>query len=265
MTIVIPQAEPPFARRAVLAYQYPRAAPKQTKPADNVQVMLCTIELDRSLAIAGDPSSRSFLQDMADWARITRNLYLWDDTVNFSHHVSPFPTQWLGWEGLDFDLTVDLGAPSAASRAAISTLYNQRSWILPPRRVTCLVSTDGARFQEIQTLADENRRPLTPGTTTGPVSSAMISPRVLEPPPSQRDRVRPAWPCRAPSAARSRSCGVSPRGGIRRDAHRQGHRPELQPGVRDAHPLHAFPQRIGALAESSSVDSGRIRANSSPP
>ena len=62
-----------------------------TKPAPNVQVMLCTIELNRSLPIATDPGSRAFRKDIADWGRISRNIYLWDYIVNFSHHVSPFP------------------------------------------------------------------------------------------------------------------------------------------------------------------------------
>jgi hypothetical protein len=76
---------------STLAYQYSRQAPRMTKPASNVQVMLCTIELNRSLPIATDPGSESFRRDIADWSRITRNLYLWDYVVNFSHHVSPFP------------------------------------------------------------------------------------------------------------------------------------------------------------------------------
>ena len=61
------------------------------KPAANVQIMLCTIELNRSLPIEDDPSSRQFLQDIVDWGKISRNIYLWDYTVNFNHHVSPFP------------------------------------------------------------------------------------------------------------------------------------------------------------------------------
>jgi hypothetical protein len=76
---------------STLAYQYSRPAPRLTRPAANVQIMLCTIELNRSLPIAEDPSSRSFLQDIVDWGKISRNIYLWDYTVNFSHHVSPFP------------------------------------------------------------------------------------------------------------------------------------------------------------------------------
>jgi hypothetical protein len=76
---------------STLAYQYSRRAPRLVRPAPNVEVMLCTIELGRSRPIAEDPSSRSFVRDIEDWSRICSNLYLWDYTVNFSHHVSPFP------------------------------------------------------------------------------------------------------------------------------------------------------------------------------
>ncbi len=76
---------------STLAYQYSRPAPRLTRPAPNVEVMLCTIELDRSRPIPDAPSSASFVRDIEDWSRICGNLYLWDYTVNFSHHVSPFP------------------------------------------------------------------------------------------------------------------------------------------------------------------------------
>ncbi len=76
---------------STLAYQYSRSAPKVTKPEPNVQVMLCTIELNRSQPIAEDPRSKSFLKDIVDWGKIANHIYLWDYTVNFSHHISPFP------------------------------------------------------------------------------------------------------------------------------------------------------------------------------
>jgi hypothetical protein len=76
---------------STLAYQYSRPAPRLVRPAANVEVMLCTIELNRSLPIADDPSSASFVRDIEAWGRICGNIYLWDYTVNFSHHVSPFP------------------------------------------------------------------------------------------------------------------------------------------------------------------------------
>lgn len=76
---------------STLAYQYSRQAPVKTRPADNVQIMLCTIELNRSQPIATDSTSRSFLKDINDWGRICNHIYLWDYTVNFAHNISPFP------------------------------------------------------------------------------------------------------------------------------------------------------------------------------
>jgi len=76
---------------STLAYQYSRKAPAKTKPAPNVQIMLCTIEVNRSKPIEKDSSSFSFVQDIRNWGKLTNNIYLWDYTVNFSHHVTPFP------------------------------------------------------------------------------------------------------------------------------------------------------------------------------
>ena len=84
-------AEFPDKMISTLAYQYSRKAPKHVKPADNVQIMLCTIELNRSKNIENDPLSISFLKDITDWGKISKNIYLWDYTVNFSHHITPFP------------------------------------------------------------------------------------------------------------------------------------------------------------------------------
>ncbi len=76
---------------STLAYIYSRKAPMQTRPRKNVQVMLCTIELNRSLPIAADSASRSFIKDIEDWGRISDHIYLWDYTVDFAHSISPFP------------------------------------------------------------------------------------------------------------------------------------------------------------------------------
>jgi len=76
---------------ATLAYQFSRTAPLKTKPADNVLVRLCTIELNRSRPIQHDSLSQSFVKDITDWGKICKNIYLWDYTINFNHSVSPFP------------------------------------------------------------------------------------------------------------------------------------------------------------------------------
>lgn len=76
---------------STLAYEYSRQAPKITKPLPNVQIMLCTIELNRSKPMDEDSTSLSFCKDITDWGKIASNIYLWDYTVNFSHSTSPFP------------------------------------------------------------------------------------------------------------------------------------------------------------------------------
>ena len=76
---------------STLAYQSTRPAPRLTRPAPNVEIMLCTIECDRSRPLADSPSGRAFVRDLEDWTRISGRVYLWDYTVNFSHFVSPFP------------------------------------------------------------------------------------------------------------------------------------------------------------------------------
>lgn len=82
-----------FPRKIIstLAYQYSRHAPAITKPADNVQVMLCTIELNRSKPIDEDSTSLSFVKDIVDWGKICKHIYLWDYTIDFAHSVCPFP------------------------------------------------------------------------------------------------------------------------------------------------------------------------------
>ncbi len=76
---------------STLAYQYSRQAPKNIKPAANVNIMLCTIELNRSIAIKDDPGAASFRHDLEDWANITEDILLWDYVIQFENLVSPFP------------------------------------------------------------------------------------------------------------------------------------------------------------------------------
>ena len=75
---------------STLAYQYSRAAPKVTKPRENVNIMFCNIECNRSQPIATDPSSASFRRDMEDWAALTDNILVWDYVIQFKKYaVSP--------------------------------------------------------------------------------------------------------------------------------------------------------------------------------
>lgn len=76
---------------STLAYEYSRAAPKHIKPRKNVNIMLCSIECNRSRSIEADTGSRSFVKDVVDWTNLTSNIFLWDYVVQFSNYVSPFP------------------------------------------------------------------------------------------------------------------------------------------------------------------------------
>ncbi len=76
---------------STLAYQFSRQAPGIIKPRKNVQIMLCTIELNRSKEIENDPSSAAFVSDIKNWAAISDHIFLWDYTVDFAHHITPFP------------------------------------------------------------------------------------------------------------------------------------------------------------------------------
>jgi hypothetical protein len=76
---------------STLAYQYTRPAPTRIKPLDNVNIMFCSIECNRSKALALDPSSVSFVKDTRDWCNLTGNIFMWDYVVQFRNLLSPFP------------------------------------------------------------------------------------------------------------------------------------------------------------------------------
>lgn len=76
---------------STLAYQYSRAAPKVTKPQENVNIMFCNIECNRSQPIATDSTSASFRRDMEEWAMLTDNILVWDYVIQFKNLISPFP------------------------------------------------------------------------------------------------------------------------------------------------------------------------------
>ena len=60
---------------------------------------------------------------------------------------------WLGFEGADLDLVIDLQNVQTVSRVSCGFLENQFSWIFLPREVTVAVSEDGRRFQTVRSTA----------------------------------------------------------------------------------------------------------------
>ena len=74
---------------STLAYQYTRKAPLHIKPAPNVLITLCSIECDRSAAIA--EKCQDFARDLEEWGKLTDNVRIWDYTTQFTNFLAPFP------------------------------------------------------------------------------------------------------------------------------------------------------------------------------
>ncbi len=53
---------------------------------------------------------------------------------------------WQGYEAIDMDVVVDLGAVKPINKLSIGCLQDQNSWIFMPTEVAFLVSKDGSRF-----------------------------------------------------------------------------------------------------------------------
>jgi hypothetical protein len=81
----------PDKQISTLAYQYTRSAPQNIKPLDNVNIMFCSIECNRSQALDKDKRSESFVKDMKDWSALTSNIFMWDYVVQFKNYLTPFP------------------------------------------------------------------------------------------------------------------------------------------------------------------------------
>ncbi len=76
---------------STLSYWYSRTAPVEIEMRDNVHIMFCNIECNRSRPIQYDPSSESFVRDINIWRKYCGNIFLWDYDIQFSNLISPFP------------------------------------------------------------------------------------------------------------------------------------------------------------------------------
>jgi len=76
---------------STLAYEYGRHAPRTLRPAENVNIMLCSIEAFRDKPLTEDTASADFVQDLKDWGRIAKDIIIWDYVIQFPNLLSPFP------------------------------------------------------------------------------------------------------------------------------------------------------------------------------
>lgn len=81
----------PDKQISTLAYQFTRSAPQNIAPLENVNIMFCSIECNRSMPLADDPRSKGFVIDMKDWSNLTNNIFVWDYVVQFKNYLTPFP------------------------------------------------------------------------------------------------------------------------------------------------------------------------------
>lgn len=63
--------------------------------------------------------------------------------------------RWVGYEGKDLDLTIDLGEVKPIRLISVRTLVSPSQWIMPHRGIWMWVSTDGKNFEDIYDLPAE--------------------------------------------------------------------------------------------------------------
>jgi hypothetical protein len=66
---------------------------------------------------------------------------------------------WLGFEGTDLDVVIDLQKVQTVKHVSCGLLENQFSWIFLPREVTVALSADGKRFLSVWTTTIDAPRP----------------------------------------------------------------------------------------------------------
>lgn len=87
------RAEFPNNYIETLAYAYSRPAPRHLKPADNVVISLCNIEVNMILPMndKGDFFNRGFGEDFDKWGGISKNILFWDYPDNCLTTHLPYP------------------------------------------------------------------------------------------------------------------------------------------------------------------------------
>jgi hypothetical protein len=78
-----------------LAYQYTQKPPRTVRPRDNVMPCLCSIGCDFAEPISTGVTAANlkFKNDIAGWAAISKQLYIWDYAASYSEYLMPFPVE----------------------------------------------------------------------------------------------------------------------------------------------------------------------------
>jgi len=62
---------------------------------------------------------------------------------------------WQGFQGVDLDVTIDLGEKRSIEEISIGFLQDQRSWIFMPEEVIYFISEDGELFEKMTTIKND--------------------------------------------------------------------------------------------------------------
>jgi hypothetical protein len=76
---------------STLAYLFSMQPPRHVRPLPNVNIMLCSIDCRREVPLTDNASGREFMKAIDGWAKISRNIFVWDYGINFDNMVAPFP------------------------------------------------------------------------------------------------------------------------------------------------------------------------------
>jgi hypothetical protein len=76
--------------------------------------------------------------------------------IDFQRGGDSFRTGgWQGYEGVDIEVVVDLGASQPIRKLSLGCIQDQGAWIFMPSEVTFFKSDDGAAFSKISTIAND--------------------------------------------------------------------------------------------------------------
>lgn len=76
-----------------LGYGYTALPPSHTKPAENVYILVSSIAAYKEQPVSSIPSASAFRRQLAGWAALTGNIFVWDYATQFTHYLAPFPVQ----------------------------------------------------------------------------------------------------------------------------------------------------------------------------
>ncbi|MEO7531411.1 MAG: DUF4838 domain-containing protein [Sediminibacterium sp.] len=82
----------PDKKITTLAYGYSAHATVNTRPANNVVIMLSSIDAYRSKSLEKEETATSFRNNLLQWKEKTSQLYIWDYCTQFTNYLTPFPT-----------------------------------------------------------------------------------------------------------------------------------------------------------------------------